>query len=172
MLSLNANIDAVVEQYLEKNISYTSNYTGIEDITKEVQILSAEMVDSEGKISDYFSHKEDIHIKIKVKNLSIKKGIVCSLGLQDRLERKVFTDQIELEPNSGTTIYQVRLPSGLLMPNKLSISLALHVPNKELIEFIENALNFEIVDQGNEFSIYGNVDNGVIYSNLKWSTQS
>lgn len=169
-LALNDNIDVVVEEYLEKNISYSGNYKAREDTSKEIQILLAETLDAEGKISDNFSHTEEVIIRFQLKNFSKEKGVVCSIGLQDHLDRKVFTDQISIKPNSGYNYFQARLPIGLFRPNRFKISLVLHVPNIKIIEFIENALAFELIDRGSEFSVYGNTDNGFLIPQIKWET--
>ncbi|GAB3195630.1 lipopolysaccharide transport system ATP-binding protein [Pontibacter aydingkolensis] len=167
----NKNIDIVIEDYLEKNLSITSTYKSLEDNAKNVQVLWAEIVDEDEKPSDNFSNQEDIYIRFEIKNFSNERGMVCSIGLQDQLDRKIFTDQISIEANSGYTTFKVKLHKSIFRPNRFKVSIALHIPNIRLVEVIENALAFELVDSGSEFSLYGKTDNGFMIPPVVWEIE-
>jgi hypothetical protein len=134
-----------------------------------VQILNIAVEDADEEVCSNFGHNDLIVISFKIKNLSNENGIICSLGLQDFQERKIFTEQIELE--HGYTSHKVSLPIGLLRPNSLRLSLALHIPNVKVLE-LRDSISFEIVDRGSEFSIYGNADNGILFCGLNWISKS
>ncbi|AWM35524.1 ABC transporter ATP-binding protein [Hymenobacter nivis] len=158
-------VDEVMNYYLREATSVSSEYCAPDEYVKSEQILSVTIEDVNGDVSGSFGHEEQITIRLRIKHTSNDKGIICSLGLQDFQERKIFTEQINL--GRGYTSHTIRLPVGLLRPNSFRLSVALHIPNLKIIEFLDS-LSFEIVDRGSEFSIYGSTDNGLIFSKLDW----
>ena len=161
------SVDTVMNHYLTEGTSSGSEYRSSDDVDKDVQIMSAFIEDVNGKISSSFGHEDQITVTFHIKNISDKNGIICSFGLQDFQERKIFTEQIELV--RGYTCHKVLLPVGLLRPNNLRISIALHIPNLKILDIVDT-LSFEVVDLGTDFSIYGNTDNGFLFSKLDWSS--
>ena len=159
------NIDDVMTSYLREGTSKASEYHAADNIDKPTQILNIILENASGQIIGSFGHEELITIKFKIKDISNDKGIICSVGLQDFQERKIFTEQIELE--RGYTSHTVRLPISLLRPNNFRFSVALHIPNIKIIEIVDS-MSFEIIDKGSEFSIYGGADNGFLFSRLDW----
>lgn len=160
------SVDEVMNCYLKTGTSSGSEYNASDDAARPVQILSVSIEDAEGQIGSNFGHEEQIIVRFRIKNKANESGIICSLGLQDFQERKIFTEQIIL--SQGYTSHTVALPVGLLRPNSFRLSVALHIPNVRIIEILDT-MSFEIVDRGSEFSIYGGTDNGFLFSKLGWS---
>lgn len=158
-------LDEVMTQYLREGNTTGSEYRALDDPAKATQILSVAVEDAKGQLSSTFGHEEQIIIRFQVKHTTNENGMICSLGLQDFQERKIFTEQVEL--GRGYTSHVVKLPVGLLRPNNFRLSLALHIPNVRVIELLET-ISFEIIDRGSEFSIYGGTDNGFLFSRLDW----
>ena len=165
MVLAGGSVDDVMNKYLREGINSGAEYLATEKPSKFTQILRIACEDAEGKVNGSFSHDEQITIRFQIKDVSNDRGVICSLGLQDFQERKIFTEQINLD--KGYTSHIVRLPVGLLRPNSFRMSVALHIPNVKVIEIIDS-ISFEIIDRGSEFSIYGGADNGFIFPQLNW----
>lgn len=168
-IAASGTVDEVMNRYLRDGSKSGSEYQGSNDSDKPTQILNLAVENIDGQLSGSYSHEEQIVVRFQTKYLSNENGVVCSLGLQDFQERKIFTEQINLQ--AGYSSHRVNLPVGLLRPNSFRLTLALHIPNVKIVEMIDS-ITFEIVDRGSEFSIYGNTDNGIVFSNLNWVTQS
>jgi lipopolysaccharide transport system ATP-binding protein len=160
------SIDKVMKLYLKDGIDSNVTYRSNDETDQDVQILSAELVNSELLIANSFSHIEQFYLYLKTKNLSKNNDIVCSVGLQDFQEKKIFTEQIPLK--KGYVLHRIAFPVGLLRPNSFKVSIAIHIPNLKIIQVVDS-LSFEIIDNGSEFSIYNGVDNGLVFANLNWS---
>ncbi|KAA5548329.1 ABC transporter ATP-binding protein [Adhaeribacter rhizoryzae] len=161
------DIQEVLNEYLRSNTENASSYANVDIDEKPIQILKAGIVDAQGNECSSFAHNQEISIYFDLKNVSTERGLVCSLGLQDFQERRIFTEQININPQTGYQKHKITLPINLLRPNNFKVSIALHIPNVKVIEILD-CLTFEIIDVGSEFSIYGNVDNGVIFPKLNW----
>lgn len=161
--------DEIMNLYLREGTDTGSEYTVIDNTSKPVQILSVTIMDDKRQITNSFGHTDQITVQVQLKYTSKEIGVVCSLGLQDFQERKIFTEQIEL--GRGYTSHIINFPKGLLRPNSFKLSIALHIPNVKIIEIVDS-MSFEIIDRGSEFSIYNGVDNGFIFPGLNWEYQT
>jgi len=64
------------------------------------------------------------------------------------------------------------LPFKTLVPNNYRVHVALHVPNQEIINNLENVVSFNIEETGSKFDKYSGKDYGCVILNNKWILQN
>jgi lipopolysaccharide transport system ATP-binding protein len=164
-ISNTGTINNVINSYLQDDED-TNHIQVQDDINKPVQILNMRVVNSNGKSTSSVKFSDRTSIEFAIKNLSDKKGMVCSVEFKDKLERKIFTEQISLDSYQNVTSFLLTIPENLLRPNSIVVTIVIHIPNVKVID-ASPSISFEVIDTGTEFSIYGDVDNGIIFSGAK-----
>jgi lipopolysaccharide transport system ATP-binding protein len=89
----------------------------------------------------------------------------------DQLERAIFTSEIQLKDFvkvDGNQDFIVKLPYKTLVPNDYRIHVAFHVPNLEIINNLENVVNFNIEETGSNFHKYAGKDYGCVVLDNEW----
>jgi len=165
------NTNKAIDYYLQSNQyeGYIGHY--INENIGESGFLSLALVDKNDEIRTEFGFDESISIKIKVK--VAKKHLDAHLGfrLVDRKERVIFSSEIKLPEKinvAGLHEFEVKLPEEFLVPNQFNLTFGLHIPNVEIIDYLEECLSFEILETGSDFHIYGNNDYGCVYIDCDW----
>jgi len=165
------DINATINYYLQSNEyeGYVGQY--INDLVKESGIMRIDLVDVNDKIRTEFGFDELITVKVKVK--VSEKHLNSHLGFRvvDRNERVIFTSEIKLtskieEP--GVYHFEVKLPELFLVPNIFKLTCGMHIPNVELIDYLEECLSFEIVETGSDLHMYGGNDYGCVFVSCNW----
>lgn len=140
-----------------------SEVTVVNNITKPIQALNMRLFNEKGEAASTIKSSSKFFIEFSVKRTNNELGVVCSLEFKDKLERKIFTEQVELDDCFGITTFLLEIPANLFRPNYIYVTAVIHVPNIRMIEE-DLVISFEVMDSGSKFSMYGNVDNGIIFS--------
>lgn len=135
---------------------------------KKQYINSIELKDINQNSTTIFGHKQPIRILIKCISREIVPNARLGIILFDTFNRKIFTAERELPGHQGTIHFDVTIPSEFLTPGNYSIKSAMHVPNLEMLDSLEDNINFEIIDEGSEFSIYAGTDIGCVFVKSIW----
>ncbi|RZL26930.1 MAG: ABC transporter ATP-binding protein [Pedobacter sp.] len=148
-----------------KQNSY-ANHSIVQNGFKSIKLSNAENI-----LTNSFSIDEEIVIEVV---FSIEKNYFHSkLGLKftDNFDRIIFTTEDDIKrfinPNGEGTA-KITVPKHLLVPNVYNISFALHIPNVEFIEHLQNLLSFEINENDNALYQYSNNEIGCVYVNCTW----
>jgi lipopolysaccharide transport system ATP-binding protein len=157
-----STVQNTINEYLKQNGSLKS-YKVNDDPTRLAQILELETYKSE------YTHKQNITVKLKVKNDSNEKGIRCNVTFFDMFDQLLFFEMIELLPNSGVQTYLLTIPGGKLAPIKIKMNASMDIPGIKLIEILKESLIFEIVDFEVKIKKYGDLNVGIILSDGIWT---
>jgi lipopolysaccharide transport system ATP-binding protein len=155
----------VIEAYLNSS-NKDSNYFA-EETDNPTQILSAELLDEYGNSSAEFGQDEEITLKLKIKNFSNRKGVVCAVCLYDMMDKILTVDCFDIESEVGYQTQKFVFPKELLVSNKFKFGISLFVPNVEVIEIMSDFLFFEITNTS-DTTKYGHIETGLIKSNSRW----
>ena len=157
----------VIEEYLT-NATKDSKYHAEDDDEKPIQILSAQLLGTNGYPSADFGRNDEITLKFKIKNFSNHRGLVCAVCLYDMMDKILTVDCVDIEPDINYRTYRLVFPKELLVSNKFKFGLSLFIPNVEVIETMPEFLFFEVTNTSNTTK-YGNIETGVIESHSKWT---
>lgn len=112
-----------------------------------------------------FNYGDRIKLKLVIRNigiLKIDKNCIAGIAIFHR-NTKVCTTEISISDLSADRTVEIEIdyPSSVLAPGNYSLEVAIHIPNKEMIEDIKDVCNFTIRDTGTSYLKYGK-NNGII----------
>ena len=163
------------DRTLKTNTSYSINQ---EPLHKDIFISSARMVNADDKIALNFGFNEKIKLNIVFKVKSPVKNAVLGFYVKDRLGRKVFTSQINLddykiiEQSSKEYNVLIGFPQELLTPNQYAILAAIHIPNIRVIDTVEDICAFNVLEVGSPLSMYEGTDYGCVFAHCDWDLKT
>ena len=170
-IDFSGNVTDGVQHYLnisnhDNRINYINN-----GFIKDSDILEVKILNKNASVETFaFDQPVSISFKIKVSNYHYN-NLVLGFRVKDQLERNIFSSETKLNEFSnefGIINLSTTLPASLLVPNKYSVIVGLHIPNAEIIRYIESAVSFEIEETGTEFFKYAGSDYGCVFVNCKW----
>lgn len=166
------NSKEIINSYIE-NLDTKENQFCLKNEAKtEFCILEAKTVNKYDADASEFSHTESIALKLRLFAEKWINDLVLGVSVKDLQGRKIFTSQIGLnsfrELGKQELIVNMKVPAELLVPGQYFFSIALHVPNIQILEQLEEICKFIVVDMGSEFAMYEGVDYGCIFANCSW----
>ncbi|MFV8366687.1 ABC transporter ATP-binding protein [Flavobacterium sp. XS1P27] len=172
MIVFEGKTDDGIDYYLQSNQyeGYIGSY--VNEAVDESGFVSLALADKNGAVRTEFGYDELITIKIRVQVAEKHLKSYLSFRLLDKNERIIFTSEIKLISEidkGGVYEFDVDLPQQFLVPNKFKLTFGMHIPNVELIDYLEECLSFEIVETGSDFHIYGSADYGCVFINCNWN---
>lgn len=167
------NIDNTVSRYYNQNPK-KNEYTA----SKKSELFFEKVVpiNKTNINTDYFNFTDSPRLEITINNKLEKDKLEnCILGvvLLDELKNKIFTVEHQLSgfkniiSNNSSIILE--LPSNLIAPGSYSFLLAMHRPNVEILDYIEDVCYFQILDNEDVGHYkYNGVNQGSIIVEGKW----
>jgi len=151
-------------RFISKNSARTS---------KNIYITEVETVDSFGVSAAEFSHLDNITLKIIVWIEKWINNLFLGVLVKDIQGRKIFTSQLEFDSVVNNNklkelAIKMKIPKNFLVPGQYLFSVALHIPNVQIVEQIEDICKFSIVDMGSEFAAYEGLDYGCVFAECSW----
>ena len=168
--------DDVIGQYL----SDASNSTGISNRTRHdvgedtpVWFTSTSTRNLSGNRTASFTHDEPISLRLEFANHSgtWPRGLVCTICLQDTLNRRVFSDNFLLGDRAEAAAdcrLDIHLPKGLIAPGNYSFITTLHTFQGETFDRLGRACEISIIDGGSKFAKYKPGSYGCVIAPCKW----
>ena len=172
-LAFEGNTNEGIEYYLQSNQrdSYIGHY--VNNTVEETGFVSLALVDKNKEERTEFGLDESIAINIKAKISPQHLNAHLGFKVVDKNEQIIFTSEIKLAreiDEAGIHQFQVKLPVNFLVPNNYKLTFGIHIPNIEMIEYVQECLSFEIFETGSDFHIYGNADYGCVLADCLWDT--
>nr|WP_275973908.1 ABC transporter ATP-binding protein [Argonema galeatum] len=167
----------VISLYLEKSTFNQTNTfirSDLGKIEKEIYITQAKTVNSLDVPLSEFGHTEQIVLKISFLVRRWIEDVVMGVSLKDIQNRKIFTSQTKVNNKLGyinnhvEMTAKMKIPVKLITPGKYYFTIAFHIPNISIIDIIEEACIFTVVDIGSEFAMYEGGDYGCIFADCSW----
>ncbi len=166
-IAFNGNVNDGIKAYTQ--VPGKLNAYKNDSPEKKFREITIEGNDNEVK-SD-FGFDEDI--KIRIKFIAERQYFHANIGFKvlDNLDRCIFTSEKEIKDivkSDGQSAVSVTINSGLLTPGQYKISFAMHIPNAQIIELVQDAFNFEILETGTNAYQYSGADLGCVFFNNEW----
>jgi lipopolysaccharide transport system ATP-binding protein len=197
VLFVSHNMDAMLNLchkgiFLENGqIKHVSNiqdpvnyYLGLERIegsyhckesSKPIYISDVEFIGTKENRSGLFSFDKSIRLKITIKRreiFNIDKNCILGVALLSQNGTKLFTvEKILHEYIDGMQhVFNVTFPNKLISPGKYKFLIAIHIPNIQVLDTVQDICNCTIFDSGTEYLKYNGVNNGYFIVEAKWET--
>jgi len=144
---------------------------------RSVFITKAQVLNSQGKKTNNFTHQEDIIIHIFCKVNQWILDSVMGFYVRDHRGRKVFTtanpqwsNVKNIDNLNNIKLHSIAtIPNNFLVPGQYFLTFAIVDGQGNSIEWIDDALNFTVIDGGSEFLRYEGGDYGCVFANcIMW----
>ena len=117
---------------------------------------------------------DPVSIRVGIAIAERRSGAVMGLVIKDRLGRKIFTAETRLNADSlparaKALTGQLVIPAHYLTPGEYSLHVALHIPNVEVLDVLDEVCRFSIVDTGSEMALYEGADYGCVFPPCQWT---
>jgi len=173
-LIYDGTIKGAMDSYVSSGNSTTNIY--ISDLQDENDIKEIKIHNKQGKLSSSFYFNENIAIRLLFTlNDEYRDDTEIGIRVTDQKERVVFTTQkrVSLFTRKDDGIYEVEclIPHSILVPNLYRLVVAMHIPNKKILSYKENAVSFNIEETGTDFHLYNGNDYGCVFVDCNWKNK-
>ncbi|PQJ73329.1 ABC transporter ATP-binding protein [Polaribacter butkevichii] len=165
--------EAGIDFYLQSNLysGYQGVYKNENEKEKKSCFEEIRIIDKKNRDRTEFGFEEEVCLKIKIKvaNEALKGNV--GFRVVDVKEQVIFSSELKILDfvnKAGIYEFNVSIPSKVLVPNSFKMSFGLHIPNVEIIEYLEDCLSFEIAETGSEFHVHEGNDYGCVFIDCKW----
>ena len=169
-IAYSGDIESTVGTYL-KGASSRSEYIA-EETNKALYIASIKCINQRTQTNVLkFNESPSLKFIIKWDGKTSLSGIVLGVSIMSSRNIRICTMEYKLSPemfNGGQAEISAIIPSSLLSPDEYYIEAALHHPNVQIYDIIEDACSFTIQDNNTQYLKYNGVHQGVIQINPKW----
>jgi lipopolysaccharide transport system ATP-binding protein len=168
------SIQTIIGSYFNQNDASNldqSEFNYPDDPKKDLQITQIKLNNQLGEACRSFAHDEPVVLAITVEKKAALKDVMLGLFFTDMSDKRIFTVQLPLSDKfdlDNKRTFKLIIPHTTFIPNTYRFSVALHIPNIQLIDEKQNAGKFEIYDNGSELYRYAGTDIGVVFVNCKW----
>ncbi|MGZ3884923.1 MAG: ABC transporter ATP-binding protein [Bacteroidia bacterium] len=172
MLENEGTPDAIINQYFNSGkINDDTEFFFEPSKEKEFGIRSIKMLNSKKEKHKNFAHNEPMLIEVEVEKNRFLNDVILGIYFSDTYDKKIFTTQIAVFDkfeNKNTSRFLLTVPGSVLVPNTYNFTVALHIPNIQVLDEKQNISQVHIYDNGSEFYKYMGSDVGQVFVNCKW----
>jgi len=170
---LDSDSNQAVAQYLNTEELSSVVERPIYDSTKKLHIYHATLL-NHGKVTNSFATSETLTLQIKcrvsqrIREAQIAFDFATGSGeyLFSSTHQDFTGEKGELTP--GDHVFECEIPLQMFRQGQYRIGIASSVPNVEMLDFIEQPLVFEIVDDSSPMFKLGQERKGIIVPMLQW----
>lgn len=171
MLVMNGRMQHVIHHYLatkDKQSDYQIEHIPVH-INKKAYIANLKTIGNDKQRKRTFSFNDNINLHISFRLQRFFATTTLGVAVLERWGKKIFTT-IHPFTNLTNGEYQavMSIPPKTLLPGNYSFDVAIFIPNGEAFDYVKDGCNFDIVDTGSDFSIFGNADIGLVNVKCKW----
>lgn len=157
---------SVLENYIINELSPTTAFKYVEDISKKAQIQKVKIYNNKSAETIEFGHNDDINIDLNFINRSVKNGVRVNIAVLDKFENVIFITRKVIEGKENNL--KIKIEGGKLIPNTYMLSIAIDTPAVELYDAIKGGIQLNIIETGHDNFITGDTDNGIISPPVIW----
>lgn len=164
-----------IEKYLASDLNNNNkNICYINSNPKEIDIVKVAIKNANNHLNSNFNFKEQIFIEVSTQHNTYNiftRNVILGIRISDIQGRNIFTVEKEFfrkNKSENTSIFKLVIPKETLVPNLYFATIALHIPNVEVISYLENSVRFVIEETGTDFFKYAGHDYGCVFINCNW----
>jgi len=161
--------DKGIAKYLTNSINKGASYLRGAPILN--CIVSATVLNKYGETEGNFAFEDEIYINLIANIQQSYKTAYLSLRITNSLEQIIFTTEKSVENFIGQQKkIKVTIPGRILLPNNYTITIALHIPNIQMIEALVDILSFTVTEIGSDFFHYAGSNFGCVNVKCNWDS--
>ncbi|MDZ7876472.1 MAG: polysaccharide ABC transporter ATP-binding protein [Saprospiraceae bacterium] len=157
----------VIQHYLQSNTQSIA-FTNEKEALKPIFLQKLQPVNAENVIVHTYLLDDAPIFEIILGINNFIENAVISLILLDKFKHRIFNIERPIhelrDKKSNKSHFLIKIPPRFLLPSDYSWHVAIHVPNDRMLDKAEDICSFSIADTGNEFTKYGQLNNGYIFA--------
>ncbi|MCX6272266.1 MAG: ABC transporter ATP-binding protein, partial [Bacteroidetes bacterium] len=164
----------VIDRYLEGDNQHAGCWTRPGSTAKncftEIRILN-----TQNEVMTHFDFSEKPVLELTLNIIQPVKGAVIGFALENKYKNRIFTNEYPLSDfinAPGSVTINISIPARVLAPGRYGILLALHIPNQQLIDQVEDVLYFQVSDKNSELYRYHSVETGNVIIQCEWNSKT
>jgi lipopolysaccharide transport system ATP-binding protein len=168
------NVQQIISRYFNNVDNANEDLTEIvygNDQARDLVISKITLLNSKNEPTRSFAHDESVTLAITVERNKHLNDVMLGVFFTDAMDKKIFSAQLpvsdKVEHQSKRT-FNLVIPASTFAPNTLRFSVALHIPNIQMVDDHPSAGKFEVYDNGSEFFRYSGLDIGLVFVNCRW----
>lgn len=173
MLAYRGGIQQGIDLYLGSGMAESAMDAVYEnEHPKNFDILRMRLLNDKGEVTSHFNFSEPIHLEITLRCTEIQEEALLGFRVKDQLERNIFTSEYPVKKKyrgEKEISFTTTIPPRVLVPNTYTPLVNMHVPNKEIISYLENKLQFVVEETGTDFFQYQGKDYGCVFIECDWN---
>ena len=165
-------INGAMDSYLSSGNTSSNLY--ISDTNQKHSIQKIEVLDNIGQNKSDFKSDEEVNIKFTINtNHDTAEKSSMAIKVMDQKERVVFSNQINLMNLNFNNLETLtcKIPKNVLVPNNYKVTVAFRIPNGKIFSYLEEIVDFNIIETGSELHQYDGADYGCVFINCHWSAK-
>ncbi len=167
-----SDIQDTVNYYLGSG--NVESYYHCKESTKPIHISDVEFLGTKDNISGLFRFDESIALEITIqreKNYKVERNTVLGVVLLSKNGTKIFTVEKKLSEfiDGIKCVMNVSFPNKLISPGDYKFLLAIHIPNIQIIDNVEDICNCKVFDIGSDYLKYNGVNSGFFIVEPEWN---
>lgn len=165
-IAAKSSIKEVINEYINSSQISNVNYF-VNANPKKTDVYEIEILNSDQKRINNFEYNEEVTLSFHLNIEENYKNCFLSVRIKNKADINIFTTEYCLN-DYGKIKLNCKIPANSLVPGSYYPIIALHIPNQELIAFLEDKVMFNIEETGSEFHKYNGNDYGCVNIDCKW----
>ena len=153
------SIKDTIEHYLNLDTDLTSIYKPISD--KRTQVMSICIVNESSEVSSRFLSSQNIVVDVLIRN-GEEKNIRGNFSVCNSIGIELFVDRFQVPV--GEHLFRMMIPSYKLLSGTYKVNVALDSYGEAVYDVLTDVICFEISDLDSEYSVIGDIENGIVAS--------
>ncbi|UOU99033.1 polysaccharide ABC transporter ATP-binding protein [Chryseobacterium daecheongense] len=167
LLEYSGNIHKAIDLYNKNESVDDGIYHGQYSDDKEMYFSEVSLHhEHSNDIVSTFKSSQYVVIKFKVATNSFIENSAIFVTILNSVKNKVFSAETPLRKDRET--YYIKIEKGFLAGGIYSLSFLIHLRKVKIIDSIEDACGFGILDDSSPFMDYGDFNHGVVLGKYEW----
>ena len=158
----------IISKYVSKNLNPRERF--YDNNPADYNFYEVKMHNKKNETIHHFNDILSFQVKIKISNPIF--GLTIGIAVKDEMKRKIFTTQYSLNDKDfehNLLIKQMTIPANTLLSGRYYLDAACFIPNITTFSYLDDAIEFEIIDLESKMSMYSGSEIGSIFLDCKWA---
>ena len=157
----------IIRKYVSKNLNPKKRF--YDNNPKDYNFYEVKIDNKKDQLIYNFDDNLTLQIKIKISNPIF--GLTIGIAVKDEMKRKIFTSQYclnEKDFENDILTKQMTIPANTLLSGRYYLDAACFIPNITTFSYLEDVIEYEIIDLESKVSMYSGSEIGSIFLDCKW----
>lgn len=159
------DIDSTINFYNNTFVpgsSYDAKNSELDNYVRKIDILN-----TDGNIKNSFEVGEIINFSLELFINKVDKNLRLNFSICDVYGNVIMLKSFYESLKKGKNLISVIFDNKLLIPNTYYLSISIDVVNEKLYEYLNQIINFDIIENKDVYNRYGDKSQGIVIPTFK-----